>query len=323
MLDAYQTEGGGSSMTGNQHAAGPAPNGDRTERLCAGRVVVVTGAGRGIGRAHALELARQGAHVVVNDLGTGLDGHGRDPGPASAVADEITAQGGRAVANGNDVADWQGARELVEQAVETFGHLDVVVNNAGILRDQMLVNMSQDEWEGVVGLYLRSTFATTHFAAAHWRDQHKAGRPVDGRIVNTSSPAGLFGNPGQANYTTATAGIAAFTLVAAKELARYGVTVNAVSPRVARTRMTERLGAQAPSGPPPDDFDPLAPDNIAPVVAWLASTQARHVTGQVFEVAGSTITHLEGWRRGARAEGQGRWDPTKLAPVIDGLLATE
>lgn len=308
-------------MSGEGRGAEPAvTNGGGAEPLCHGRVVVVTGAGRGIGRAHARELARLGAHVVVNDVGSALDGSGADPAPAAAVTEEITAAGGTAIADHHDVADWEGARRLVEHAVASFGRLDAVVNNAGVLRDQMLVNMTEDDWDAVVRVQLRGTCAVSHFAAAHWRDENRAGRPVDGRIVNTTAPAGLFGNTGQANYSAAAAGVAAFSVVASRELARYGVTVNAISPRAARTRMTERLGLHAAHDGPPGEPDPLAPESVAPLVAWLVSTQARHVTGQVFEVAGSTITLLEGWRRGARAEGKGHWDAAELAPVIDDLL---
>ena len=289
------------------------------EPICEGRVAVVTGGGRGLGREHVLELVRQGARLVVNDTGCRIDGTGHDERPASDVVDEVRALGGEAVANHDDVADWKGAQRLVDQAVDAFGGLDVVVNNAGILRDRMVVNMTDVEWDAVVNVNLRGTFALTHFAAAYWRDQFKAGARVDGRVVNTVSSAGLFGTAGQSNYAAAKAAVAALTVVAAKELARYGVTVNAVSPRSARTRMTERSGA---TQDPPDGFDPHDPANVSPMVAWLAGTAARHVTGQVFEVVGGTVTLLEGWRRGPQAETPRRWSPAELGPVVDGLLAT-
>jgi NAD(P)-dependent dehydrogenase (short-subunit alcohol dehydrogenase family) len=289
------------------------------EPICEGRVAVVTGGGRGLGREHALELARQGARVVVNDTGCRIDGTGHDERPALAVVDEVRALGGEAVANHDDVADWKGAKRMVDQAVDTFGGLDVVVNNAGILRDRMVVNLTDLEWDAVVNVHLRGTFALTHFAAAHWRDQFKAGARVDGRVVNTVSSAGLFGNAGQANYAAAKAAVAAVTVVAAKELARYGVTVNAVSPRSARTRMTERAGTGVQG--PPEGFDPYDPATVSPMVAWLASTASRHVTGQVFEVVGGTVTLLEGWRRGPQAERPRRWSPAELGPVVENLIA--
>jgi NAD(P)-dependent dehydrogenase (short-subunit alcohol dehydrogenase family) len=285
--------------------------------ICEGRVVVVTGAGRGLGREHALELARHGARVVVNDTGSGVDGRGHDEAPALAVVDEIRRLGGEAVANHDDVADWKGAQRIVDRAVDAFGGLDVVVNNAGILRDRMVVNMTDAEWDPVVNVHLRGTFSLIHFASVHWRDQFKAGAQVDARIVSTVSSAGLFGNAGQANYAAAKAAVAAVTIVAAKELARYGVTVNAISPRSARTRMTERAGQ---SQDPPEGFDPHDPANVAPMVAWLASAASRHVTGQVFEVVGGTVTLLEGWRRGPQADAPRRRTPAELGDVVDGLL---
>ena len=210
-------------------------------RLCEGRVVVVTGSGRGIGREHALSLAKHGALVVVNDLGAGVDGSGGDASPAQQVVNEIEAMGGRAVANGDDISTWAGAERLINTAVETFGDLHAVVNNAGILRDRMMANMSEEEWDSVIKVHLKGTFAPSRMAAAYWRDRNKAGHPVDGRIINTSSVSGIYGNIGQTNYGAAKAGIAAFTTIASLELARYGVTVNAVAP-VALTRMTENLG---------------------------------------------------------------------------------
>jgi NAD(P)-dependent dehydrogenase (short-subunit alcohol dehydrogenase family) len=302
--------------------------------ICQDRVVIVTGAGRGIGREHALEFARQGADVVVNDLGAEVDGTGASIGPAEEVAAEIRAMGRRAVVNGDDVADEQGARNLVDTAVRELGRLDVLVNNAGILRDRMLVNMTFDEWDAVMRVHLRGTFGPTHFAARHWRDRSKAGDEVDARVINTSSPSGLYGNVGQSNYGAAKAGIAAFTIIAARELQRYGVTVNAVAPAAA-TRMTipliqaRQAGSAAGTGAattasaeqPPDAFDPAAPDNIAPIVVWLGSPGSARVTGQVFNVRGGRISLAEGWRRGPAIAKEGRWDPAELDELVPALLA--
>ena len=287
--------------------------------ICDGRVAIVTGAGRGIGREHALELARQGAKVVVNDLGAEVDGSGSSTGPAGEVVDEIRGMGGEAVANGDDVADWEGAQRLVNTAVETFGGLDVLVNNAGILRDRMLVNMTAEEWDAVIRVHLRGTFGPTRWAGAYWRERAKAGEPNDARVVNTSSASGLYGNPGQTNYAAAKAGIAAFTIVAAKELERYGVTVNAIAPG-ARTRMTESLGF----GARPDDagqFDAFSPANIAPLVVWLASAESRDITGRVFNVAGGRLSVAEGWRSGPGTDKGDRWDPGELGRVVHDLVA--
>src|SRR3954451_15518491 len=246
-------------------------------QLCDGRVVIVTGAGRGIGREEALEFAREGARVVVNDVGVARDGSGEDATPAQEVVDEITALGAEAVANYDDISDFDGAKRLISQAVETFGTLDVLVNNAGILRDRMVVNMSIDEWDAVIKVHLRGTFATTHHAANYWRDRSKAGEPVDARLINTSSSSGIYGNVGQSNYGAAKAGIAAFTVITAMELARYGVTVNAIAP-AALTRMTEdlvRWTGDGDSAAEEKPWDPRDPSNIAPLVAWLGSTQSR------------------------------------------------
>jgi NAD(P)-dependent dehydrogenase (short-subunit alcohol dehydrogenase family) len=287
--------------------------------ICDGRVVIVTGAGRGIGRAHALEFAHQGAKVVVNDLGGEMDGSGSSTGPAGEVVDEIRAMGGEAVANGDNVADWEGAQRLINAAVETFGGLDVLVNNAGILRDRMLVNMTDDEWDAVINVHLRGTFAPTRWAATYWRERTKAGQANDARIINTSSPSGIFGNVGQTNYGAAKAGIASFTIIAAQELARYGVTVNAIAP-VARTRMTENLGGAAGADVAPDKFDVFAPENISPLVVWLGSGESKDVTGQVFLVAGGRIAVAEGWRRGPTAQHDDRWDPAELGKIVPDLV---
>jgi len=288
-------------------------------RICEGRVVVVTGAGRGIGRAHALAFAAEGAKVVVNDLGAEVDGTGSSAGPAGEVVDGIRAMGGEAVANGEDVADWEGAHRLVQSAVDTFGGIDVLVNNAGILRDRMLVNMTGEEWDAVIRVHLRGTFAPSRWAAAHWRARVKAGETNDARIINTSSTSGIFGNPGQTNYGAAKAGIAGFTVILAQELSRYGVTVNAIAPG-ARTRMTENLGAglaEVKAG----EFDRRAPENVSPVVVWLGSPASREITGRVFLVSGGTIGVAEGWRRGPTVDKGDRWDPGEVGDAIPGLIA--
>jgi NAD(P)-dependent dehydrogenase (short-subunit alcohol dehydrogenase family) len=286
---------------------------------CTDRVVIVTGAGRGIGRAHALSFAAKGAKVVVNDVGVGLDGANPDAGPAQQVVDEITAAGGTAVANRDDVADFVGAQRLVEQAVSEFGGLDVLVNNAGFLRDRMLVSLGEEEWDAVVRVHLKGHFAPLHHAAGHWRERSKAGEEVDARVVNTSSGAGLLGSIGQANYAAAKAGIAALSLVAAAELGRYGVRVNAIAP-AARTRMTEQAFADMMSQPG-SGFDAMAPENVSPLVVWLGSLESRDVTGRVFEVEGGKITVAEGWRHGPSIDKQDRWDPDEVGSVVEKLLA--
>ncbi|MGA1346731.1 MAG: SDR family oxidoreductase [Ilumatobacteraceae bacterium] len=284
-------------------------------RLCEGRVAIVTGAGRGIGREHALSLARHGAKVVVNDLGGNVDGTGGDVSPAQAVVDEIIGLGGEAVVNGDNVADFDGAGRLVAQAIDTFGDLHVVVNNAGILRDRMLVNMTEAEWDAVINVHLKGTFAPTRHAVGYWRDRSKAGDAVSGRIINTSSVSGIYGNPGQTNYGAAKAGIAAFTVIAALEMARYGVTVNAVAP-VALTRMTENLG---PAPESPEEADMRSPRWIAPIATWLASEESSGVTGRVFEASGEFLAIAEGWVRGpANAPVD---DPESLGPIVEALLA--
>ena len=289
--------------------------------ICEGRIVIVTGAGRGIGRGHALEFARQGAKVVVNDLGAEVDGTGSSTGPAGEVVEEIRGMGGEAVANGDDVSDWKGAQRLVNTAVESFGGLDVVVNNAGILRDRMLVNMTPEEWDAVVRVHLRGTFGPSRWAATYWRERAKEGKANDARIINTSSPSGIYGNAGQANYGAAKAGIASFTIIAAMELGRYGVTVNAIAP-VALTRMTENLGMGAAAAEQkPEQFQSLAPENVAPLVVWLASPEAASVTGRVFNVAGGRISVAEGWHAGPGVDKGDRWEPGELGQVVPDLVA--
>jgi NAD(P)-dependent dehydrogenase (short-subunit alcohol dehydrogenase family) len=289
--------------------------------LCDGRVVIVTGAGRGIGREEALEFAREGARVVVNDVGGSRDGTGEDATPAQEVVDEIKQLGGEAVANYDDISETDGAKRVVQQAIETFGTLDVLVNNAGILRDRMLINMTPEEWDAVIKVHLRGTYATSHFAANYWRDKSKAGEAVDARIINTSSSSGIYGNVGQANYGAAKAGIAAFTIITAMELQRYGVTVNAIAP-AALTRMTEDLirwrpdeDAEKPA------WDPRDPSNCAPLVCWLGSPESRSVTGRVFNVRGGYISVAEGWVAGPAEDKGARWEPGELTEVVPRLVA--
>jgi NAD(P)-dependent dehydrogenase (short-subunit alcohol dehydrogenase family) len=285
--------------------------------LCDGRVVIVTGAGNGIGRAHAHRFAAEGAHVVVNDLGGSPSGEGQDASPAQQVASEIEAAGGRAVANTDDISTWAGAERVVEQAIDTFGTLDVLVNNAGILRDRTVANMSEAEWDAVIKVHLKGTFAPTHFAAAYWRDRSKAGEPVSARVVNTTSPSGIFGSPGQANYGSAKAGIAAFTIITAQELARYGVTVNAVAP----TALT-RLTADVLIGDALDETarNALSPDTISPLVVWLGSTASASITGRVLGVWGNKISVAEGWVYGPHIDRDAVWTPGELGEIIPGLV---
>jgi NAD(P)-dependent dehydrogenase (short-subunit alcohol dehydrogenase family) len=286
--------------------------------LVDGRVVVVTGAGRGIGRAHALAFAADGARVVVNDIGVGLDGS-EGQSPAQHVVDEITAAGGEAITNGDDIADWNGAQNLVKTAVDEFGGLDVLVNNAGFIRDRMLANTSEEEWDAVIRVHLKGHVAPLRHAAEYWRSKAKAGETVDARVINTSSGAGLQGSVGQGNYSAAKAGIAALTLVAAAEMGRYGVTVNAIAP-AARTRMTEKVFAETMSKPD-EGFDAMAPENVSPLVVWLGSAESRDVTGKVFEVEAGLIRVAEGWAHGPQVDKGARWDPAELGPVVADLLA--
>ena len=287
--------------------------------ICEGRVVVVTGAGRGIGRGHALEFARQGARVVVNDLGGSSDGTGASAGPASEVVDQIRSQGGEAIANSDDVSDWDGSARLIQSAVDAFGHLDTLVCNAGILRDRMLVSITEADWDAVMRVHLKGTAGPLHHAAAYWREQVKAGGTVDGRVVGTSSAAGLYGNIGQGNYAAAKAGIAALMRVASAELRRYGVTANTIAP-IARSRMTENLFPDSMARPE-QGFDAMDAENVAPLVVWLGSNEARDVTGWTFEVQGGTISVAEGWEKGPEANKADRWDPAELGSVVRDLVA--
>ena len=269
----------------------------------------MTGAGRGIGRAHALALAGAGARVVVNDLGVSLAGEGGDTSPAQGVVAEIEAGGGEAVADGADVAGFAAAKGLVDHALEAYGRLDILVNNAGILRDRMLVNMDEAEWDSVITVHLKGHFAPTRHAAAHWRERSKAGDEVRARVINTSSPSGVFGNVGQANYGAAKAGIAAFTVIAAQELGRYGVTVNCIAPN-ARTRMTEAAFGELAAED--DGFDPIDPANNSPIVVALCADEAQEITGQVFFVWGGSVNLLRGWEAGELLTNEGAWQPDAL-----------
>jgi NAD(P)-dependent dehydrogenase (short-subunit alcohol dehydrogenase family) len=285
------------------------------------KVVIVTGAGRGIGRGEALEFARHGARVVVNDYG--VDVHGREPSSAAAnaVVEEIRSFGGDAVANADDVSDWAGAERMVQQAIDTYGGLDVLVNNAGILRDRTIANMSAEEWDAVIKVHLRGTFAPTRHAAEYWKNRAKNGVQQDARVINTSSGSGLMGNPGQGNYGAAKAGIAAFTIIAAQELLRYGVSVNAIAP-TALSRMTEdRPFTERYREMSEDEFNPIAPENVAPTVVWLATEAAKGITGRVFMVRGGSVAVAEPWRAGPEADKGARWEVEELDAIIPDLLA--
>jgi NAD(P)-dependent dehydrogenase (short-subunit alcohol dehydrogenase family) len=287
--------------------------------ICENRVVVVTGAGRGLGRAHALALARAGARVVVNDLGVELDGSEGSGSPAEAVVQEIRAAGGEAIANGADVADWEQAGGLVRAALDAFGRLDAVVNNAGFVRDRMFVSTSEAEWDAVLRVHLRGHFCVTRQACDHWRAESKAGRPVEARIVNTSSGAGLQGSVGQSAYSAAKAGIAALTLVQAAELGRYGITANAIAPS-ARTRMTETVFADMMRRPEAG-FDAMDPANVSPLVVWLASAESRDVTGRCFEITGGRLSVADGWRTGPELDKGARFEPDEIGAAVHDLLA--
>jgi NAD(P)-dependent dehydrogenase (short-subunit alcohol dehydrogenase family) len=289
-----------------------------------GRVVIITGGARGIGREHALFFASQGARVVVNDVGAGPDGSdvdSRSVDPAAEVVEEIKDLGGEAVASSDDVSDWESGRRLIRSAVETFGGLDALVNNAAILRDRLLVNMTEDEWDSVIRVDLKGHFVPLRHAAEYWRDQARAGTPRQAAVVNTSSTSGLLGNPGQTNYGAAKAGVAALTVIAAQELSRFGVRVNAIAP-AARTRLTEATPGLGDIVAAPDDpsrFDEWDPANVSPLVAWLAST-ACTVTGQVFHTFGGTIAPMTGWRRRPGVERPERWTVDAIAEELPPLL---
>jgi NAD(P)-dependent dehydrogenase (short-subunit alcohol dehydrogenase family) len=282
-------------------------------RMCEGRVCIVTGAGRGLGREYALSLAQHGAKVVVNDLGGARDGTGADTGPAQEVVDEIKAAGGEAAANTDDISSWDGAAGLVQQAIDTFGRLDVLINNAGILRDRMLFTMSEEEWDAVIRVHLKGTFAPSHHAAAYWRERSKAGETLDARLINTTSVSGIYANAGQTNYGSAKAGIAAFTQIAAVELSRYGVTVNAIAPG-ALTRLTGDLSTMS------DEVrEGFAASWVAPVATWLASADSADVTGQVIEASGRVLGIAEGWHRGPTAKPVESAE--EVGPIVRKLLA--
>ncbi|MEA2625760.1 MAG: hypothetical protein QOD06_1805 [Candidatus Binatota bacterium] len=278
-------------------------------------MAIVTGAGRGLGRSHALLLADEGAHVVVNDLGTGLDGQGSQTLPAESVVAEIRARGGAASASHDDVASWTGAETLIRHAVAQHGRLDVLVNNAGILRDRMAFNMNEEDWDAVVRVHLKGHFAPSRFACAYWRERHKEGSPIRGRIINTSSEAGVIGNAGQANYSAAKGGILALTVVLAREMERYGVTVNCIAPR-AVTRMTEHIF----QGFGEDAMAELDPASVSALVAYLASREADHVTGQAFIAYGRTLQLLKGWHTVAEIDHPAGWTPAAVRERIGDLF---
>lgn len=291
--------------------------------LCANRVVLITGAGRGIGHEHALAFAAQGAKVMVNDLGGGVDGSGQDGSAAHLVADEINASGGVAQANVDDVSTWAGAQRAVQATIDAFGSLDVVVNNAGILRDRMFVNMSEEEWDAVIAVHLKGSVAVTRHAVDYWRAKVKSGGAVDARVIMTSSPSGLFGNVGQANYGAAKAALAALTVILSDELQRLGVTVNAIAP-VALTRMTEGLPGfvdAAKKALEETGFNPFDPVHIAPLVVWLGSTASHAVTGRVFTVMGGEIGVAEPWVKGPTITSTEPWDPIAFTDAIPALVA--
>jgi NAD(P)-dependent dehydrogenase (short-subunit alcohol dehydrogenase family) len=285
--------------------------------ICDGRVVIITGAGRGLGREHALAFAAEGAKVVVNDVGASLQGDGNDMSPAQEVVDLIRANGGEAITNGDDIADWDGAGRLVQSAIDTFGGLDTVVTNAGIVRDRMFVNMSVDEWDAVIRVHLRGTFCPVKHAVDYWRAESKAGRPREGRVVTTSSGAGLHGSIAQTNYSAAKAGIATFTINIAAELGRIGVNANSIAPS-ARSRMTEEAFAEM-MAKPDTGFDAMDPANISPLVVWLGSGDC-NVSGRVFECAGGLISLADGWQVGAEFDKGDKWDPAEIGAVVDDLV---
>ena len=286
-----------------------------------GRVAIITGAGRGIGREHALYFAAEGAKVVVNDLGATNDGTGADISPAQSVVEEIEAMGGEAIVNGENVADWQGAQRMINAAIERFGDLDILVNNAGILRDRVLVNMTEEEWDVVIAVHLKGHFAPSRWAATYWREQHKAGVTKPRNIVHTSSTSGLFSNPGQSNYGAAKTGIATFSQIIAKELVRYNVKSNTIAPG-ARTRLTLATpGLEDIMKPAENSFDQWDPANISPLVAYLSS-EACLFNGETFFVQGGNVTIIESWKRGARVDRDSKWTVPELADALAPLVRT-
>ena len=289
-----------------------------------GKVAIVTGAGRGIGRGEAILMAKEGARVVVNDFGGGFDGEGKATGPAQDVVDEIKAFGGEAVPNFESVIDFDGAKKIIDSAIDNFGKLNILVNNAGILRDRMIVNMNEAEWDAVINTHLKGHFNCARHACAYWRKEHKAGNILNGKIINTASDAGLLGNPGQVNYGAAKAGIAAMTMIIAKEMERYNVTCNCIAPG-ARTRLTTdatpSLAAFMEEKPPSGEFDPLDPDNMAPLIVYLASDDASDISGEVFRIMGDRVWLLAGWHNvDSVAKGKARWTPEELGPVIKKMM---
>ena len=288
--------------------------------ICDGRVVIVTGGARGLGRAHSLAFAAEGAKVVINDIGVELDGSGGGSGPAGEVKAEIEAGGGEAIINDADVANWDQATGLIDQAVESFGRLDVVVNNAGVVRDRMFANATEEEFDFVTRVHLKGHFAVARHAAAYWRDTKKAGGDVDARIINTSSGAGLQGSVGQSVYGAAKGAIATLTLVQAAELGRYGVTANAIAPS-ARTRMTEEVFADDMATVGEGQFDAAAPENVSPLVVWLGSADSRDVTGRIFEVKGGRIAVSDGYRDDAEVNQDARWAPALVGAAVRDILA--
>lgn len=285
--------------------------------ICDGRVVIITGAGRGLGREHALAFAAEGAKVVVNDVGASLQGEGNDMSPAQEVVELIRERGGEAITNGDDISDWDGAGRLVQSAIDTFGGLDTVVTNAGIVRDRMFVNMSVDEWDAVIRVHLRGTFCPIKHAVDYWRAESKAGRQRDGRVITTSSGAGLHGSIAQTNYSAAKAGIATFTINIAAELGRIGVNANSIAPS-ARSRMTEEAFAEM-MAKPETGFDAMDPANISPLVVWLGSADC-NVSGRVFECAGGLISLADGWQVGAEFDKGAKWEPAEIGAVVDDLV---
>ena len=285
--------------------------------ICDDRVVIITGSGRGLGKAHALAFAAEGAKVVVNDVGAELDGSGGSLSPAQEVVEEIRATGGEAIVNGDDISDWDEAGHLVAQTIDTFGRLDTLVCNAGIVRDRMIVNMSVDEWDAIMKVHLRGMFCPIRHAIDYWRAQFKAGTPVDARVVTTSSAAGLFGSVSQANYSAAKAGIAAFTIVAAQELGRYNIVVNGIAPS-ARSRMTEEAFAEM-MRKPDSGFDSMDPANISPIVVWLGS-RGCDVSGRMFEIAGGQLSVADGWQHGAVFDKRARYEPGEVGALINDLI---